>query len=188
MTSRRGYRPPRGEPATGAGRGSRRHPDYEPGNLVGLRHGAHSPQLVRNDADQLLAEIEAEDPPWLGHVDRAALDAWLYSEATCRRLRAWLDEHGHLHDDGKPRSASTLLITWERRAADQRGRLGFDPLSRARLGRDTAVAQAATADALEALRTRGREVVEVRRRAELAAGSESDIVDPDLSETLGGPT
>ena len=169
----------------GAGRGYSWAPATK-GNLLAVSHGAQSPRLVRQDAAELLAEVQAEEPSWLGQVDRAALDAWLYAEATCRRLREWLGDHGHIEEDGKPRAASQLLLQWERRAADQRSRLGFDPLSRARLGRDTAVAQAATVDALGAIAARGRAVVAVRV-AELAS-AESDAADPGAPEDPGGAT
>ncbi len=151
-----------------------------------MSHGARSPRLVRADAGELLAEIEAEEPGWLAHVDRPALQAWVYAESSCSRLRSWLDDHGHLDDGGTPRAASTLLLQWERRAADQRSRLGFDPLARARLGRDTAVAQAVTVEALQAIADRGREVVEVRR-AELS-GPQRDAADPEVAADPGGAT
>lgn len=128
---------------------------FPPGNAVAVKHGAKSERLVKADVDALLATITAAAPPWLEFVDRPSLDAWAYAEATAARLRVWLDEHGHLDGKGKPRAASTLLLQWERRAADSRGRLGFDPLARARLGRDTAVAQAAASSALDQIRATG---------------------------------
>jgi hypothetical protein len=51
-------------------------------------------------------------------------------------LRAYVSEHGILDGEGQPRPCLNDLHRFEKRAADGRSRLGLDPLSRARLGRD----------------------------------------------------
>ena len=132
-------------------------PEFELGNTVGLRHGAHSEQVGQQDAAALLEEVEGMAPPWLTTVDRAALAAWAYAEGRVRRLRSWLDgQDDLLRADGTPHPAELLLIRWERRAESARERLGFDPLSRARLTRDTAVGAALVAEGLEQVRRAGR--------------------------------
>lgn len=132
-------------------------PEFPPGNEAALSHGAHSQRLGREDAAGLLAEVEREAPPWLATVDRAALAAWAYAEGRCRRLRSWLDgQDALLRPDGSAHPCELLLLRWENRAAAARAALGFDPLSRARLTRDTAVGAAMVAEGLEAVRAAGR--------------------------------
>ncbi len=70
-----------------------------------------------------------------------AVQAWARAEARVRLLAAFLDEHGALDAEGKPRPALEALYRHERLALDQRSRLGLDPLARARLGRDVAASR-----------------------------------------------
>jgi hypothetical protein len=132
-------------------------PPFEAGNTSAATHGAKSPRLVRARANRLLEEVTADRPVWLNDVDQAALWSWVYAEARCELLREWLDEHGHLDDKGKPRDAAQFLLSCERQAARARSALGFDPTSRAALGRDTAVARAMAAQSVEELRRAGAE-------------------------------
>ncbi len=134
----------------------RRAPAFDAGNAVALQHGAYSSRVVEPVAVRLAAELEAASPEWLADVDRAAVDAYARAEARVEVLARWLDEHGMLADDGKVRPAADLLVRLERLAADARSRLGLDPLSRARLGRDTAVARAAASSSVRAAAEAGR--------------------------------
>lgn len=146
-------------------------PPATPGNTLALKHGAHSPRVQGDRAAEVLTEVLAADPPWLQHVDRHELEAWCFAEGQCRGLRAWLAERPPLQPNGKPWPASDELLRWSRRAASHRDSLGFTPLARARLGRDTAVAHSAMADGLEAIRAAGR--------ATTGSGSMSTTVDTD---------
>jgi hypothetical protein len=146
----------RGGPANGASTANAAEPFGE-GNDLAVRHGALSPRLVSDDAATLLTELRASGAPWLDDVDGTALDAWLVAEAACRRLRAWCDKHGLIDGRGRPKPAAELLLRFERQAAGARSALGFDPVARARLGRDTAVARQAAADALRRVEAQGRE-------------------------------
>ncbi len=141
-------------------------PPFEPGNETARKHGAHSSTIVEPRARAVLAALEAEAPVWLHAVDRAALEAWARAEARCGILRDWVDERGLLDPKGKPTGAAELLLRCERQAADLRGRLGLDPLARARLGRDTAVAQAAAAGALDQIRATGAQTRAGRERTQ----------------------
>lgn len=134
-------------------------PAFPARNLVGMRHGAYSPRVQGERAAEVLAEVLAAAPPWLQRVDRHELEAWCFAEGQCRGLRAWLAERPPLQASGKPWPASDELLRWSRRAASHRDALGFNPLARARLGRDTAVAHSAMADSLEAVRAAGRATV-----------------------------
>ncbi len=127
-----------GDASTAAGTRStwERAPQVGPGNHLAAKHGAKSSRLVRERVEAWLADLEAEDAPWLATVDRAALWAWGWAESECALLREWLAEHGPLDPEGKPWPAEDLMLRWDRRATEARGRLGFDTLSRARMHRD----------------------------------------------------
>lgn len=67
----------------------------------------------------------------------AAVWSWARAEARVELLTKWVDEHGGgIADDGSVAGALNALRLWEVRAANCRSRLGLDPLSAARLGRD----------------------------------------------------
>jgi len=141
----------------------RQRPPFEPGNTVAVRHGAFSPRLVSADTAQLLEDLRVDGADWIDQVDAVALEAWMHAEAVCRRLRAWLAEHGHLDGKGEPRRASGQLLAWERRASSERVQLGVSPLARSRIDRDTAVGRAATAGAVLGWQRAGAESVEAAR-------------------------
>lgn len=131
-------------------------PPLELGNTLSVRHGAHSPRLADERARRILDELSAEPPAWLESCDRAALAAWATAEARTELLREWLSKRAPLRRDGKPWPAEDLLLRWERRAADARARLGFDPASRARIRRDNVTGAAIAAAGLDAVRAAGR--------------------------------
>jgi terminase small subunit-like protein len=135
-----------------------RHPDFAAGNTVAVRHGAYSPRRV----DPLAAEVVEQalaDVDWLQPCDRPAVWAWARSEARVQLLGEWLAEQGgDVDDDGSVRPAAELLNRLEARAESLRSKLGLDPLSRARLGRDVA----ATRVDLEALRAEGQAMLDAR--------------------------
>ncbi|MFC5996263.1 hypothetical protein ACFQE5_18840 [Pseudonocardia hispaniensis] len=137
-------------------------PPFRPGNTAALTHGANSERRV----SKVAAEIEQTartDPAWPGYLDdpayTAAVRSWARSEAIVHLLGTWLDaqdidawmvstvdsttdtekfEGGARTRTRARRVGSVLeqLRLWEASAARQRQRLGLDPLSRARLGRD----------------------------------------------------
>lgn len=113
---------------------------FPTGNTLSMTHGAYSAAIVGQEAAAVLGELAEFAPAWLQAVDQFELTAWATAEGSCRRLRRWIDEHGALDDSGQPRPVNDLLLKWERRAADARKRLGFDPLARAQLFRDRAAA------------------------------------------------
>ena len=64
----------------------RRHPDFEPGNTVAVRHGATSPRVVSALAIQIAEDFLAEPttPNWLAEPSfRPSLMAWANAEAVC---------------------------------------------------------------------------------------------------------
>jgi hypothetical protein len=136
------------------------------GNALAVTHGATSPRRVA----PLAAEIEKSSrnsPAWPGYLSdqsyAPAVSAWAWAEAVCALLRDFIADRDldeamtdHMEETstethGKGRSTRTtsgrrtrnalgLLDQWEARAAGHRARLGLDPLSRARLGRDVTAA------------------------------------------------
>lgn len=155
---------------TGDARGYSRKP-FGPGNEVAVKHGAYSLKAVAPLAQAILTEVTAGAPSWLESVDASALTAWAEAEARCDVLRVWTNEHGLLDEKGRATGAADLLLRCERTAMALRGRLGFDPLSRAALGRDTAIARSAATSAVERASAVGRELREARER-EVSNGSD----------------
>jgi hypothetical protein len=119
-----------------------RHPDFTEGNVVALKHGAGSPRVVDPLAAELVADALTAVPDLERPEYRATVEAWAREEARCRLLSAWLNQHGLMDDEGRLRPAEQALHRAETRATNLRSRLGLDPLSTARLGRDKAQARA----------------------------------------------
>lgn len=116
-------------------------PPFEPGNEVAVRHGAYSPRRVDPLAQQILTAVEGT-VTWWTPADRAQVWRWARLEARCQLLVEHLDElGGDLDADGNERPAAALLTRLEQQASNLASKLGLDPLSRARLGRDVAAAQ-----------------------------------------------
>lgn len=142
----------------------RQHEPFEPGNRVALTHGAHSARTVQ----PLAAEIEAAArkdaswPPYLADPSyRPAVEAWAWAEAVVTLLRRYLagrsfedaltdthTEQSTEHHAGgtttrstsgkRTRAALDYLARWEATASGHRQRLGLDPLSRMKIGKDIA--------------------------------------------------
>jgi hypothetical protein len=111
-------------------------PPLLPGHANRKTHGAYHAATVDPVATALVESLG--DVDYIATVPEFAASVWGWAraEAKVRLVTAWLDEHGVLDEDGKPRPAADLLVRLEKMAAEARSRLGLDPLSRARLGRD----------------------------------------------------
>jgi len=140
---------------------------FTEGNTLTLRHGAWSPRTV----DPLVAQLVDDTLDLAGHPGsstaylsepsyRPALNAWAIAEVRAGLFASVLAEH----DNGECPGCDTCkawddgLHRWSTSAANHRQRLGLDPLSRARLGRDVAAATldvAALMAKLEAASTDG---------------------------------
>jgi hypothetical protein len=146
-------------------------PAFKDDNTVSLRHGAHSPRVLRPIADELAREL-VRVAPWTASPAYASeLQAWAWSEARCRVLRAYEDEHGLLSDEGA--SAAGELHRAETRAASARANLGIGgPLALARvLGALSTTTGDSGEDSLEQLRAEGRRIVEANATAAVGASS-----------------
>lgn len=124
-------------------------PPFTPGHELSTRHGAYAPRkvdpLARELVDRLLDDPEVtylKSPAF-----RPAVWAWARAEAQVQLLTEYLEERGKggVGDLANERvlSAYLLLHRAESRADRSRARLGLDPLSRSRLGKDIAQGRAA---------------------------------------------
>jgi hypothetical protein len=121
-------------------------PPFQPGHTLSVQHGAFSEAMVspiaRRVAEALMAQASEPgsrvaylaEPTYLG-----AVNALSRTEARIALVARWLEDHGgDLEADGVIRPAARLLTELEDRASRERSKLGLDPLSRARLGKDIA--------------------------------------------------
>lgn len=137
-------------------------PPFEPGNEVSLRHGIYSPRRVEPRAQELVEQVLAD--PGTAYLQasrwRAAVWAWARAETRVELLTEYLaDQVGGagLDEEGNVSAALRALAKWESIALNHRARLGLDPLSAARLGRDTASATVDMAKLLSGLGPNGGE-------------------------------
>jgi len=125
----------------------------QPGHELSTRHGAYSPRRVEPLAAELVDQVlDDPDIPYLQMPSyRLAVWAWARAEAQVQLLTEYLADRagesgvGDL-DDESIRAAYLLLHRAEARADRSRSKLGLDPLSRARLGRDVALGHRAAMD------------------------------------------
>lgn len=137
------------------------------GNALARTHGAYSATAVQPLAEEIeqRARADASWPPYLtdpsyGH----GVEAWAHAEAVVVLLRRYLAERPfgdgmadtsteetheqrrkgsstRLTTGRRTRAALDMLSRWEATASSHRARLGLDPLSRAKLGRDITATQ-----------------------------------------------
>jgi hypothetical protein len=128
-------------------------PPFHPGNELAVTHGAYSSKRTDPIARRYIDEI-AEDPG-LEYLQaprfHATLWAWASAMAKVELLQQWVDnmpiQAAADSDKGKT-SALELLRKWMTTAQGFAGRLGLDPLSAARLGKDIAGTRQADAATL----------------------------------------
>lgn len=149
----------------------------EPGNTLAVQHGSRSPRMVDPIAAEIAEQLLSLDSvAYLRAPEYApAVLAWARVEAQIELLTAFITEQGGVEqmltahgeditdEHGEPgalrrvtrsrriQSAWSALDKTEARAATLRARLGLDPLSRARLGRDVAATKVDLAQVLSQL-------------------------------------
>lgn len=137
-----------------------------------MKAGHRSPRIVSPLAEELAAAL-VEIRPDLADFPHA-VRGWARTEVQAALLRSWLDDHGVVDDDGKPRDAMLRhLGSFERLAIAQRDRLGLDPRSQAALARERVEASRGAFD-LEQFMREGQEALERRQQAEIEAGEVPD--------------
>ena len=136
-------------------------PPFPPGHTLTLKHGAFSPRRIQPVAEQLIAELldDAEANYLRKPIWRRTVHAWARAEARVLLLTAWLEDRGDagIDSDGEVTSVLRVLKDWESRAEKARTRLGLDPLSAARLGRERTAAALDTAQLMAQLEKQERE-------------------------------
>lgn len=113
---------------------------FEPGHMANLRHGAKSPRIVDPIAQRLIEDAVAARPYLADPAYTAAVWAWGRAEARIMLCEDYIAEHGMFDDRGKQRNVVDILLRSESMAANLRSRLGLDPLSQSKLGRNIAAA------------------------------------------------
>lgn len=143
-------------------------PPFQPGNSLAVTHGASSPARVDPLAQQYIAEIlEDEGTQYLQAARfQSALWHWAQAQARVQLLTEYVDSmtmDAATRSDRGQTSPLELLRKWMATAQTWASRLGLDPLSAARLGKD--LAQGKQADAAGEL-TRLRAMHEAAERDE----------------------
>jgi hypothetical protein len=168
-------------------------PPFRPGHELSLVHGARSPKQIAPLAAEYKRQLldDPDCPPYLLN-DKSyepVIDQWAWARGQVHLLREYVDEHGIVaaltdyeeHEETEKRTkgkttragasrhvrgALDELHRAETRLANLGGRLGLDPLSRARIGRDLSQSRFyANATPLDTA------LAEMERRRELTAGS-----------------
>jgi hypothetical protein len=140
-------------------------PPFQPGNDLGVTHGAKSTSHWLPPA-QALAEELVTVAPWTARpAFTATVASWSKAEAQSQLLHAYLDDIGLLDEDGQPRPAVAMLDRTEIRAANLRQALGLTPLALAKLLQSLAAVAASNGDtgSLDAVRAEGRRIAEAHQ-------------------------
>jgi hypothetical protein len=126
---------------------------FQPGHELSLQHGAYSPRVIEPVANGIVEQLLADDQVAYLRVPAYRVSLWRYATAQARAdlLHAFLIAHGD-ECQGCERCVGLeerwrILSTTAGKTAQ---RLGLDPLSRARLGKDVAQGRAADAAAIMA--------------------------------------
>jgi hypothetical protein len=169
-------------------------PPFQPENQAATVHGGRSERHVGPLAARIAAELLADPdtPPHLNEpLFASAIQAWSRAEAVCRLLWAWIEgkdiiatltdlatttedeetSKGKTHRRSVTRhmpSVLEMLRKYEAQSANLRGRLGLDPASAAKVGRDLAARRYMDATPLQAA------LAEIEKRRALTAGNGDD--------------
>ena len=125
-------------------------PPFQAGNRLAVTHGATSPSRVDPIAHGYIAEI-VSDPTtsYLGQARfSAALWSWASAQAKVQLLTLWVDDMPidvQTYSGKGQTSPLELLRKWMATAQTWASRLGLDPLSAARLGKDVSQSRQASA-------------------------------------------
>lgn len=132
-----------------------RHKDFVIGNLEHLTHGAYCDRVVSPRGEAILEQYRIA-APWLAPVDIGALRDLARTEARVELLETFLAERDDgtvpgVSAKGAVQAAADYLLKLQKHATTLRSRLGFDPLSRAKLGRDVAATKVSATQVLAQL-------------------------------------
>jgi hypothetical protein len=134
-------------------------------NLMSVKSGVGSERIITRLAEQLADWAVERFPDLAAERYRFALTSWARAESIAALITRRLDSIGIFGENGEARGMLNSLRTAERRAAEERGRLGLSPSDHARLERERSDAVRGAAD-LGELRAAGREGDQARARNE----------------------
>jgi hypothetical protein len=132
-------------------------------NYLSVKSGVGSERIVSGLAERLADWIVAEHPDLGGSRYRPAVAAWARAESLVALITRRLDEIGVFDEKGEARGMLNALRTAERRASEERSKLGLSPADHAVLEQRRTEAVRSAAD-LSGLVARGREAIEARGR------------------------
>lgn len=123
-------------------------PPFEPGNGLAVTHGAYSPERVDQVATRVAEALLGTEgvPQYLRDPSYGpAIVSWARAEAKAKLVADFLEGMPVEEQMMPPKAGTTapieVLRKLESAALTHRARLGLDPLSRARLGRDITAAK-----------------------------------------------
>jgi hypothetical protein len=145
-------------------------PPFAPGNSLAVTHGASSPARVDPIAQRYVDELLTDEGTRYLQAPRfqSALWHWAQAQAKVQLLTEWVDGMTLQQAADSARGQTSpleLLRKWMATSQTWAARLGLDPLSAARLGKD--VAQGRQADAAAVL-------TDLRAQHEAAQGNQGD--------------
>lgn len=108
-------------------------------NFVAKKHGAYSPRTITPLAAEIANAVCEARPDLQKPEMQPAVLAYARTEAQLEVLTAYVDLHGAIDEKtGEPSGAEKYRLRIDTQAANHRSRLGLDPLSAAKLGKDIA--------------------------------------------------
>lgn len=130
---------------------------FQPGHFKSKKHGAYSDRVITPLAAEIANVVcEARADLQAPEMQPAVL-AYARSEAQLELLTAYVDEHGAVTDAGELTSAEKHRLRLDTQTANHRSRLGLDPLSKAKLGKDIAATQVDLAQIFAAIKAQEAE-------------------------------
>ena len=119
---------------------------FQPGHFKALKHGAHSPRIIVPMAAEIANDLMQRHERLRDPLYREQLLEYSKLMAQVNRFEVYLDKVGEIFESGEKagqvRPAAEYLLKARKQASNIADRLGLTPLANARLGKDTASAQA----------------------------------------------
>jgi hypothetical protein len=134
----------------------KRHDDFEPGNLVALKHGASSPRILEAKAGEIHTAL-LDVAPWISQLDEVAVRRYVRVEARAVLLSDYTITKALDSGVGSVPAAMWDVSLKADLAADKlASSLGLTPTSRAALLKDVGAAKRNNAEAdIKSLLTAG---------------------------------
>jgi hypothetical protein len=109
---------------------------FRVGNESAVKHGTDSEARLRPIADAYLVRLQTAAPTGDQPPDEFALERLAFLLARIHLAEAYVDEHGLLDGQGKPRPVVASLSTWDNSVRKLLAELGLTAVSRATLRLD----------------------------------------------------